>query len=69
VLLQLLVLPRVTSFICYQIHFGKFFFFFSIMVIFPVKEGRLVVVMDELDFGIRDIAFEAKVFNKYGIFD
>jgi hypothetical protein len=39
------------------------------MVIFPVKEGRLVVVMDELDFGIRDIAFEAKVFNKYGTFD
>ncbi len=47
----------------------SFFFFFSIMVIFPVKEGRLVVVMDELDFGIRDIAFEAKVFNKYGTFD
>jgi len=39
------------------------------MVIFPVKEGRLVVVMVELVFGIRDIAFEVKVFNKYGTFD
>jgi hypothetical protein len=26
VLLQLLVLPSATSFVCYQIHFGKFFF-------------------------------------------
>jgi hypothetical protein len=28
VLLQLLVLPSATSFVCCQIHFGKFFFFF-----------------------------------------
>jgi len=33
-----------------------------------VKEARLVVVND-LDFGIKDVAFQAKVFNKYGIFD
>jgi hypothetical protein len=25
--------------------------------------------MDELDFGIKDVTFEAKVFNKYGTFD
>jgi hypothetical protein len=34
-----------------------------------VKEGRLVVVVDDLDFGIRDVALEAKVFNRYGTFD
>jgi hypothetical protein len=39
------------------------------MVIIPMKEGRLVVAMDDLDFRIRDVAFEAKVFNKYGTFD
>jgi hypothetical protein len=26
-------------------------------------------VVDDLDFGIRDVAFEAKVFNRYGTFD
>jgi hypothetical protein len=25
--------------------------------------------MDDLDFKIKDVAFEAKVFNKYGTFD
>jgi hypothetical protein len=25
--------------------------------------------VDDLDFGIRDVAFEAKVFNTYGAFD
>jgi hypothetical protein len=39
------------------------------MAIVLVKEARLVVAMDELDFGIRDVTFEAKVFNKYGNFD
>jgi len=34
-----------------------------------MKEGKLVVTMDDLDFRIRDVAFEAKVFNKYGTFD
>ncbi len=34
-----------------------------------MKEGRLVVTMDDLDFRIRNVAFEAKVFNKYGTFD
>jgi hypothetical protein len=26
-------------------------------------------VVDDLDFGIRDIAFKANVFNRYGTFD
>jgi hypothetical protein len=25
--------------------------------------------VDDLDFGIKDFTFEAKVFNKYGIFN
>ncbi len=40
----------------------NFFFFFYTMVVVPVEEARLVVV-DDLDFGIRDVAFEAKMFN------
>jgi hypothetical protein len=36
------------------------------MVIVPIKELRLVVEVDDLDFRIRNIAFEAKVFNRYG---
>ncbi len=39
------------------------------MVVIPMKEARLVVVEDDLDFIIRDFAFEAKVFNRYGTFD
>jgi hypothetical protein len=34
-----------------------------------VKEIKLIVVMDDLDFGIRAVAFQAKVFNRYGTFD
>jgi hypothetical protein len=34
-----------------------------------VKEARLIVTVDDLDFEIRDVAFEAKVFNRYGTFD
>jgi hypothetical protein len=34
-----------------------------------IKEGRLVVVVNDLDFEIKDVTFEAKVFNKYGTFD
>jgi hypothetical protein len=33
------------------------------MVVVPMKELRLVVVMEELDFKIKDVAFEAKVFD------
>jgi hypothetical protein len=39
------------------------------MVIVLVKEATLVVVMDDLDFGIRNVTFEAKVLNRYGTFD
>jgi hypothetical protein len=39
------------------------------MVIVPMKEVKLVVEVDDLDLGIRDVAFEAKMFNRYGTFD
>ncbi len=39
------------------------------MVVVPLKELRLVVVMEGLDFKIKDVAFEAKVFDRYGTFD
>jgi hypothetical protein len=39
------------------------------MAIIPMKETRLVVVVNYLDFKIKDVAFEAKVFNRYGNFD
>jgi len=31
------------------------------MLVVLVKEVRLVVAIDDLDFGIRDVVFEAKV--------
>ncbi len=39
------------------------------MVVVLVKEVRLVVAIDDLDFGIRDVVFEAKVLNRHGTFD
>jgi hypothetical protein len=39
------------------------------MVVVPVKEVRLVVAMDHLDFKIKNVTFEAKMFNRYGTFD
>jgi hypothetical protein len=39
------------------------------MVAIPMKESRIVVAIDDLDFGIRDVAFGAMVFNRYGTFD
>jgi hypothetical protein len=39
------------------------------MVVVLVKEAKLIVAMNDLDFGIRDVAFEVKVFNRYGTFD
>jgi hypothetical protein len=63
VLLQLLVLSNATSFVCCQIHlFGR-------NGCIPMKETKLVVVVDDLDFGIKDVTFETKVFNRYGTFD
>ncbi len=66
----MLVLPSATSFVCCQIHFGKFFFFFpGTRGNVPKKEVRLIVAVDDLDFGIRDVAFETKVLNRYGTFN
>ncbi len=39
------------------------------MVIVPMKETRVIVVVDDLDFRIKDVAFEAKALNRYGTFD
>jgi hypothetical protein len=39
------------------------------MVVVLMKEGRLIIVMDDLDFGIKNVAFETKAFNRYGNFD
>jgi len=36
------------------------------VVVIPMKEGRLVIAVDDLEFRIRDVAFEANVFNRYG---
>ncbi len=34
-----------------------------------VKEIKLSFAMDDLDFRIKDVAFDVKVFNRYGNFD
>jgi hypothetical protein len=34
-----------------------------------MKKYILIVVVDDLDFGILNVVFEAKVFNRYGVFD
>jgi hypothetical protein len=39
------------------------------MVVIAMKEGRLLVAVDDSDFKIRDVTFEAKVLNKYNTFD
>jgi len=39
------------------------------MATIPMKETKLIVVMDDLGFKIKDVAFEAKVFSRYGTFD
>jgi len=39
------------------------------MVSILMKEGRLIVIVVDLDFGIRNVTFEASVFNRYGTFD
>ncbi len=50
-------------------HFGKFHFFSYTMGIVLVKEVQLVVAVNDLDFGVRNVAFEANMFNGYGTFD
>ncbi len=39
------------------------------MAVILVKEARVVVAMDDLDFRIRDVAFEANVLKRYGTSD
>jgi hypothetical protein len=39
------------------------------MVVVQVKEAIFVVAVDDLDFGIKNVAFEAKVLNRYGTFN
>jgi len=39
------------------------------MVVVIVKETKIVVVVNDLDFGIRDVTFEAKVFHGSSTFD
>lgn len=34
-----------------------------------VKEAKLFCTMDDLDFEINNVAFDVKVFNRYGNFD
>ncbi len=58
-----------TLFVGCQIHFAKFYFLFCTMVVVLVKETQLVVAIDDLDFGIKDVAFEAKALNRHGTFD
>jgi len=38
------------------------------MAVVSMKETQLVVAMDDLDFGIKDV-FEANVFDRYGTFN
>jgi hypothetical protein len=39
------------------------------MAIVSIKEVRLVIAMDDLDFRIKDVTFWGKVFNSYDTFD
>jgi hypothetical protein len=39
------------------------------MAIVLMKEAQLVVVVNDLDFGVKDVAFEIKSFNRFGTFD
>ncbi len=59
---QACVFATITFAKCYFIFFFKFIlvistFFFCTMVVL-VKEARLVVVVDDLDFGIKDVTFD-----------
>ncbi len=67
VFLQLLVLLNVISFVCCQIYFGNFIL--CTMVVVLVKEAKLVIIVDDLDFKIIGVTFQAKMLNRYGTFD
>jgi hypothetical protein len=34
-----------------------------------MKESKILVFVNDLDFEIKDVAFEIKIFNKYGTCD
>ncbi len=34
-----------------------------------MKEAKLIIVINDLDFEIKYVVFERKVINKYGTFD
>jgi hypothetical protein len=55
-------------FVCCQI-ISISIFLFCTKCIIDVKEGRLILVVDDLDFRINDVAFAKKIFNKYNTFD
>ncbi len=58
-----------TLFVCCQIYFDNFYFLSCTMFIVSLKEVQLVIAMDDLDFKIKDVVFEAKVFNRYDTLD
>jgi hypothetical protein len=39
------------------------------MIVIAVKEGKLLVGVDDLDFGVKHVAFETNVLNMYNTFD
>jgi hypothetical protein len=39
------------------------------MVVVLVKEAKLVIIVDDLDFKIIGVTFQAKMLNRYGTFD
>jgi hypothetical protein len=55
-----LILPSVTSFVCCQSHFSNLFLFLHNGYCYS-EEVRLIIVVDELDFRIEDVAFKVKV--------
>jgi hypothetical protein len=69
VFLQLLVLPSAISFVYFQIHLGKLYFLFLHNACCSNERSYISCCGGWLEFGIRDVAFEVKVFNKYGTFD
>ncbi len=56
-------------FIVKFISINSILFFFRSMAIVLMIFFLLVVAMDDLNFGVRDVTFEANVFNKYDTFD
>ncbi len=49
----------VTSFICYQIHSSRFYFLCTMSTII-MKAIKLIVVINDLDFLIKDVEFQVR---------